>query len=268
MSVSVSRIQKGVKKRLGLKFDARFPALNACPHEDLKFVISVHPKLAREPELTQYAILFQSVVLHLTHRRLFARDGDAARRYFAWPPQRWLPSTPFCSDAKASLTPSGTSNASKPLGEILYVLIARRIPSSHPTGTHLNLLRVKRMLMRKKLVVGNWKMNMTRSQATAAVESLVLMIDPQSDVEVAICPTFLTIEVVSHVFRRTHFRVGAQDVFWMQGGAFTGNISASCLQTPVALSASWATAETRRAGLESWRFQNRRCRILPKRKRR
>ncbi len=83
--------------------------------------------------------------------------------------------------------------------------------------------------MRKKLVVGNWKMNMTRSQATAAIESLVLMIDPQIDVEVAICPTYLTIEVVAQLFRRTHFRVGAQDVFWMPGGAFTGSVSASML---------------------------------------
>ena len=58
MSVLRDTDSKGVKKRLGLKFDARIPALNACPHEDLKFVISVHPKLAREPELTQYAIPF------------------------------------------------------------------------------------------------------------------------------------------------------------------------------------------------------------------
>jgi len=83
--------------------------------------------------------------------------------------------------------------------------------------------------MRKKLVVGNWKMNMTRSQATAAVESMLLLIEPSTDTEVAICPTYMAIETVAHLLRRSHFHVGAQDVFWMPGGAFTGNVSASML---------------------------------------
>ena len=83
--------------------------------------------------------------------------------------------------------------------------------------------------MRKKLVVGNWKMNMIRSQATAAIESLLLLVDPKTEVEVAICPTYLTLETVSHLLRRSHFHYGAQDVFWMPGGAFTGNVSASML---------------------------------------
>jgi len=83
--------------------------------------------------------------------------------------------------------------------------------------------------MRKKLVVGNWKMNMTRSQATAAIESLLLLIDPNTDVEVAICPTYLTLETVAHLLRRSHFHYGAQNVFWMPGGAFTGSVSASML---------------------------------------
>ncbi len=83
--------------------------------------------------------------------------------------------------------------------------------------------------MRKKLVVGNWKMNMTRTQATAAIESLVLLVDPKTEVDVAICPPYLTIETVTRLLHQSHFRVGAQDVFWMGAGAFTGNVSASML---------------------------------------
>jgi len=84
--------------------------------------------------------------------------------------------------------------------------------------------------MRKKLVVGNWKMNMTQREAKAVVESLLLLIEPTTEVEVGICPTYLTIETVSQLFRRTRFHVGAQDVFWGKAGAFTGNISAAMLK--------------------------------------
>ena len=83
--------------------------------------------------------------------------------------------------------------------------------------------------MRNKLVVGNWKMNLTRAQATAAIESLVLLVDPKTEVEVAICPPYLTIECVANLLKSSHFRVGAQDVFWMSAGAFTGSVSASML---------------------------------------
>jgi triosephosphate isomerase len=84
--------------------------------------------------------------------------------------------------------------------------------------------------MRKKLVVGNWKMNLTRSEARAAIESLLLLIEPTTDAEVAICPTYLTIDTVAQLFRRSRFRVGAQDVFWGNAGAFTGNVSAAMLK--------------------------------------
>ncbi len=70
---------------------------------------------------------------------------------------------------------------------------------------------------------------MTRAQATAAVESLVLLVDPKTETEVAICPPYLIIECVGNLLQRSHFRVGAQDVFWMASGAFTGSVSASML---------------------------------------
>lgn len=70
---------------------------------------------------------------------------------------------------------------------------------------------------------------MTRAQAKAAVESLVQLVDPKTEVEVAICPPFLSIESVVTVFSGTPFQVGAQDVFWMPSGAFTGCVSTSML---------------------------------------
>jgi len=79
--------------------------------------------------------------------------------------------------------------------------------------------------MRTKLVVGNWKMNMTNAEAAAAVEAFVKHVSAKSDVDVVICPPFMSIARVRDLLRNTHVHVGAQDVFWKDCGAFTGKIS-------------------------------------------
>ena len=45
--------------------------------------------------------------------------------------------------------------------------------------------------MRTKLVVGNWKMNFTLAEATAAVESFLKHIEARTNVDVAICPPLI-----------------------------------------------------------------------------
>src|ERR1044071_1844946 len=83
--------------------------------------------------------------------------------------------------------------------------------------------------MRTKLVVGNWKMNMTLAEATAAVETLIKHIEARTNVDVAICPSYMAITRVREIIRNTHVKVGAQDVFWAEQGAFTGQVSAKML---------------------------------------
>ncbi len=83
--------------------------------------------------------------------------------------------------------------------------------------------------MLTKLVVGNWKMNMTVAEAAAAVESFMKMISAKSNVDVVICPPYLSIQGVREIVRDSHVKVGAQNVFWQDSGAFTGQISAPML---------------------------------------
>jgi triosephosphate isomerase (TIM) len=78
--------------------------------------------------------------------------------------------------------------------------------------------------MRTKLVVGNWKLNMTRPEATAAVESFIKLVNAKADVDVVLCPPYLSIGTVYDLVRDTHLKVGAQDVFWKDQGAFTGQV--------------------------------------------
>jgi triosephosphate isomerase len=84
--------------------------------------------------------------------------------------------------------------------------------------------------MRTKLVAGNWKMNLTASESAAVVESFIGLVDQKLDVDVVICPSYLSIPRVRELIKRTHIGLGAQDVFWKESGAFTGRISAAMLK--------------------------------------
>jgi triosephosphate isomerase len=83
--------------------------------------------------------------------------------------------------------------------------------------------------MRRKLVAGNWKMNLTKTQAAAAVEAFVKLVNSKSTVDVVVCPPYVSIQTVHELLKNTHIDVGAQDVFWKNEGAFTGHVSAPML---------------------------------------
>jgi triosephosphate isomerase len=83
--------------------------------------------------------------------------------------------------------------------------------------------------MRRKLVAGNWKMNKTLPEAVSSVELFLDLERPASDVDIVLCVPFTLLDGTSRLLRGTNIQLGAQDVFWMQDGAFTGSISASML---------------------------------------
>jgi len=68
-----------------------------------------------------------------------------------------------------------------------------------------------------KLIVANWKMN---PESVAAAEKLAKATDTAS---LVICPPFLFLSNVGRILQKA--RLGAQDVFWQNSGAFTGEIS-------------------------------------------
>lgn len=83
--------------------------------------------------------------------------------------------------------------------------------------------------MRRKLVAGNWKMNLTKTQAAAAVEAFVKLVNSIGSVDVVVCPPFVNLQTVRDLLKQTHIELGAQDVFWKDHGAFTGRISGPML---------------------------------------
>lgn len=83
--------------------------------------------------------------------------------------------------------------------------------------------------MRKPIIAGNWKMNMTPTEAKALVEELIPLVKDAA-CEVVVCPPYVDLAVVAEAVRGTNIKVGAQNMHWADKGAFTGEISAPMLR--------------------------------------
>ena len=82
----------------------------------------------------------------------------------------------------------------------------------------------------KKLIVGNWKMNLNIHEASIYVHQLTKAVQPRRDVEVVLAPTMLALQPVSLQIDRHQFKLASQNLYWRDHGAFTGEVSASQLR--------------------------------------
>ncbi|RAP34307.1 triose-phosphate isomerase [Candidatus Marinamargulisbacteria bacterium SCGC AG-439-L15] len=85
--------------------------------------------------------------------------------------------------------------------------------------------------MRRRLVAGNWKMNKTVQESESLIQSLCDDIASVNDVEVLVCPPFVSLMKASELLKSTSFKLGAQTVHQELSGAFTGEISAPMLRS-------------------------------------
>lgn len=88
------------------------------------------------------------------------------------------------------------------------------------------------MTNRRPFVGGNWKMNLDVAGAEALTEALIGAIGPDDTVEVAVCPPFPYLYPVGKLLRDADspIRLGAQDVYHQDNGAFTGEVSCDMLK--------------------------------------
>ncbi len=86
--------------------------------------------------------------------------------------------------------------------------------------------------MRRVLIVGNWKMNKTASEAVAFVRELKERLPaPSTTVELAVAPPFTALESVRIALGPSFpIQLGAQNMFWEDSGAYTGEVSAPMLK--------------------------------------
>ena len=74
--------------------------------------------------------------------------------------------------------------------------------------------------MRKKIIAGNWKMNNTITEATEL---------NTDEVDVVLCPNFVSLSTVSDLIDETKISLGAQNVYFEDKGAYTGETSVDML---------------------------------------
>ena len=83
----------------------------------------------------------------------------------------------------------------------------------------------------KKIVVANWKMNLTVGESTLLIKELIKQIGPGvGKADVVLCPSYLAITEASKLLAGTGVKLGAQNVFSEPKGAYTGEISPRMLR--------------------------------------
>jgi triosephosphate isomerase len=83
---------------------------------------------------------------------------------------------------------------------------------------------------RRPIVAGNWKMNYGPSEARAFVEAIFDDLTALTSVERVLCPPFISIPAVHTITSGSDIALGAQNMFFEERGAFTGEISPLMLQ--------------------------------------
>ena len=87
--------------------------------------------------------------------------------------------------------------------------------------------------MRTKIVAGNWKMNCNREEAFSLVTEISGMLKDEktNTVKVILAPPFVHLSAVAHIVTGTGIGVAAQNCASEVSGAFTGEVSASMIQS-------------------------------------
>ena len=82
--------------------------------------------------------------------------------------------------------------------------------------------------MRKAIIAGNWKMNLTPSQGVELVNELKLLVK-DADCDVVVCVPATDIDAVGKAIKGSNIKLGAENVHFAESGAYTGEISADML---------------------------------------
>ncbi len=79
--------------------------------------------------------------------------------------------------------------------------------------------------MRTPIIAGNWKMNKTVEEAVALVRNMRAGLNQVTSVDRVLCPPFLALPAVAELLTPTSIKLGAQNMYWEEKGAYTGEIS-------------------------------------------
>ncbi|MBC8511704.1 MAG: triose-phosphate isomerase [Dehalococcoidia bacterium] len=79
--------------------------------------------------------------------------------------------------------------------------------------------------MREPLIAGNWKMNTNLTEARNLVRAMLGELDGIAHVEKVVCPPFISLPAIKELIKGTSIELGAQNMYFEDKGAYTGEIS-------------------------------------------
>ena len=85
-------------------------------------------------------------------------------------------------------------------------------------------------MSRKLTIAGNWKMNMSLADSAALAAGLAQRLGNVTDVDVAVAPPFVSLKTVADALAGSQIALGAQNAFYEDNGAFTGETSCAMLK--------------------------------------
>lgn len=84
--------------------------------------------------------------------------------------------------------------------------------------------------MRKPIIFGNWKLNKNTAEAVELAKGLKENLADVTDVEIGVAPVFTVLSEVAKILKGSNIALSAQDLYWEDAGAFTGEVSAPMLK--------------------------------------
>jgi triosephosphate isomerase len=84
--------------------------------------------------------------------------------------------------------------------------------------------------LRVPIIAANWKMHKLQAEAASFVQELTSQVAGIDGVEIVLCPPYTALNSVIQAVQDSNLQVGAQNVFWEEEGAFTGEIAPSMLK--------------------------------------
>lgn len=89
---------------------------------------------------------------------------------------------------------------------------------------------ISTMAKQTTYIIGNWKMHLTVNEASLFVHSLDSVVAGHNDVEIVLAPGFLALQPLSMQADHRRYKLAAQNLYWRDEGAYTGEVSAHQLR--------------------------------------
>lgn len=80
-------------------------------------------------------------------------------------------------------------------------------------------------VMRKPFISANWKMNKTVDEAVDFINAFIPLVKDTRDVDIVIAPPFTSLYILNNLIKNSNIKLSAQNVFYEEKGAYTGEIS-------------------------------------------